>query len=237
MLTIPMILISIVVLAITGAAQLYVKSSFARFSKVRSRSGLTGAAAAQKMLAHAGITNVRIERSQGGDLSDHYDPRDRVIRLSAPIYGETSLAALGVACHEAGHAIQHARKYAPLMLRNGIVPLTNISSSMSEVCIMIGFFMLFSGMAAMGQVIGLLGVAMLGIVFLFQLINLIPEFDASARAKRELVAMGMIDKRTELGGVSTMLNAAALTYVAGVIAALLQLAYYAFIFLNNRDSR
>ncbi|MGF1571772.1 MAG: zinc metallopeptidase [Sumerlaeia bacterium] len=234
MFSVSMILVFVLVMIITGGAQLYVKSSFGKYSKIRAKSGLSGAEAARRMLAHAGISHVRIERSQGGDLSDHYDPRTQVIRLSGPVYGENSLAALGVACHEAGHAIQHAKKYAPLMIRNGIVPITSISSGMSEVCIMIGFFLLFSGAAAMGQVIGLIGVAMLGVVFLFQLINLIPEFDASARAKKELVSMGLIDRKTELGGVSTMLNAAAMTYVAGVIAAFLQLAYYAMIFLSNR---
>ncbi|MDX1973895.1 MAG: zinc metallopeptidase [Candidatus Sumerlaeia bacterium] len=228
------IFLFLLIMAMAGAAQFYVKSSFDRYGRVPGRSGLTGAQAAHLMLQKAGITNVRIERSQGGDLSDHYDPRDRVIRLSDPVYGRTSLSALGVACHEAGHAIQHARHYAPLVLRNGIVPLTNASNMFSQVFIMIGFFALAAGLGSLGTFFGLIGVLMLFVVFLFQLVNLIPEFDASYRAKQQLVALGIVDKRTELGGVNTVLNAAALTYVAATIGALLTLAYYAMLFLGNR---
>jgi Zn-dependent membrane protease YugP len=216
-----------------GGATLLVKTAFGHYSKVRAASGLTGAQSAQKMLDLAGVKGVRIERSTRGHLSDHYDPRDRVIRLSDAVYDRPSLAALGVACHEAGHAIQHARHYAPLVLRNAFVPVASIGSQFSFILIIVGLGLGAAQGAGLGVMVAVAGIALFGAVVLFQLINLVPEFDASSRAKRVLIDSGMIT-REESAGVSRVLTAAALTYVAATLIALVQLLYWVMVIFGNR---
>lgn len=198
-------------------AQMRVKSAYARSSQVRASSGLSGAEAAAALLQRAGIQRVRIERTHG-HLSDHYDPRQKVLRLSEAVYSGRDLAALGIAAHEAGHAIQDKENYAPLVMRNGIVPLASIGSNLGMGLIMFGFIL------GAFQLL-LVGVLLFSTVVVFQLVNLPVEYDASARAKKLLLSSGIISGQ-EQNGVSKVLDAAALTYVAATIGAVLTLLYY-----------
>jgi Zn-dependent membrane protease YugP len=198
-------------------AQWKVKSTFNKYSQVPTNQRMTGAQVAQEILRANGIYDVQVERVPG-QLSDHYDPRNKTLRLSEPVYGSTSVAAVGVAAHEVGHAIQHAQSYAPLKLRSAIVPVANVGN-------MFGPLMVIAGV-----LIGLTGLAWLGVfVFaagtLFALVTLPVEFNASSRAMAQLTNLGVVD-RTEYGQARKVLNAAALTYVAGFAAALLNLMYY-----------
>lgn len=203
-------------LIISGGASLLVKAAFSRYSKVRSRRGLTGAQAAQRLLDRAGIHDVQVVPTHG-HLSDHYDPRSKRLALSEQVYASNSLAAIGVACHEAGHAIQHARDYAPLGLRSALVPAAGIGSNIGLMVMAVGLFM-------HPFVVGL-GAIIFSAVLLFQLVTLPVEFDATARAKRLVVEAGIVDE-DERYGIDRTLNAAALTYVAAVVTTLLTLLYY-----------
>jgi Zn-dependent membrane protease YugP len=204
-------------LLFTIYAQIKVKSAFARGHEIQPSSGMSGAEAAQAILHSVGLHNVRIEPVQGF-LSDHYDPRHKVLRLSPEVYSGRSLAAVGVAAHEAGHAVQDQQAYAPLTLRNLIVPLAGIGSNLSWVLLFGGFFL---------QMMGLVyaGIILFGAVVLFQIVNLPVEFDASSRARRLLVDCGVVavEQDKEVGRV---LNAAAMTYVAAMLTAVLTLLYY-----------
>ena len=209
-------------------AQMLVKSRFKRYGKVRSSSGYTGAQAAHEMLRVAGLADtVSIERV-AGFMSDHYDPRKRVLRLSPDVHDSQSLAALGVACHEAGHAVQHARHYAPLIARNAIVPAAAVGSNMSWLLLMGGFVLMMMGMAAFGKLIAIVGVILFGTTVVFQIINLPVEFNASARAKQMLPQMGLISGPQEQAAVNKVLNAAAMTYVAATITAALTMLYWMY---------
>lgn len=200
-----------------------VKSTFKKYSNVRTRNGYTGAQAAQKLLDNAGIHDVQVVRSQGY-LSDHYNPSTKQLALSEPVYDSNSIAAVGVATHEAGHAIQHATSYAPLGWRSAIVPLAQLGSNA-------GYFAMFGGLllmtlnAALGQWVVGLGAVLFGLMLLFQLITLPVEYNASARAKKLVVQSGIIyqDERT---GIDRVLNAAALTYVAAAVSTALTLVYF-----------
>ncbi len=206
-------------------AQMRVKSTYARARQVPAQ--LSGAAAARHVLDSAGLQNVEIEQV-GGFLSDHYDPRHRVLRLSPEVYQGRTLASVGIAAHEAGHAIQHARNYAPLTIRNVAVPIANFGSSLAMI-------MFLFGAGILGKYAILAGIAGFAAVVFFQLINLPVEFDASARAKDQLVALGIVSPQ-EMGPVKSVLGAAALTYVAATLQSVMQLAYYAMIFLGGRGS-
>lgn len=194
-----------------------VKSTFSKYSNVRNSRGLTGAQAAEQVLHRAGIYDVRIERV-GGNLTDHYDPRSKVLRLSDSVYGQTSVAAVGVAAHECGHAIQHAKGYAPLKLRSTLVPIANFGSKIAWPLIIFGLFI--SGESST-LLINLGIIAFLGAV-LFQLITLPVEFNASNRAIRMIADSGMMQGE-EIQGAKKVLSAAALTYVASAATAILQL--------------
>ena len=194
-----------------------VKRTFNQYSKVRSMRGLTGAEAAHELLRGAGITDVQIVRSHGV-LSDHYNPMTRTLALSEPVYASDSIAALGVATHEAGHAIQHARNYAPLWVRSTLVPTANIGSSIGYFVMLIGLFMASTNMVLVGAV-------MFSAVLLFQIVTLPVEFNASSRAKTLIVEQGIVTLQ-EREGVDKVLNAAALTYVAAAISTLLTLLYF-----------
>lgn len=202
---------------LAGWAQWKVHSAFQHGSQIRSACGLTGAQAAQRVLEAEGIYNVAIEPIDGM-LSDHYDPTHKVLRLSPQVYSSNSLAALGVAAHEAGHAAQDASGYTLLVLRNAVVPLANIGSTASWFLIMAGFLLQVTQLF-------ILGVAAFSLTVLFQIINLPVEFDASRRARQALLMTGLVhqDEDREVGRV---LNAAAMTYVAGTITAILTLVYY-----------
>ncbi|MFO0975663.1 MAG: zinc metallopeptidase [Planctomycetaceae bacterium] len=204
-------------LILSGLASLMVKSAFAKYSQVRTRRGYTGAQAARILLDNYGLHDVRIEQSHGF-LSDHYNPATRTLALSPDVYGSPSVAAVGVACHEAGHAIQHAKSYAPLWARSALVPLVGIGAQFSEI-------LLFLGIAMSAKPLLLLGILAFGSVVVFQLVTLPVEFDASARAKRLCVEYGIVTP-DEQEGVNKVLNAAALTYVAAFVTSLLTLLYY-----------
>lgn len=198
-------------------AQWKVKSTFAKFQNVGVASGMTGADAARAILRASGLEGLRIEEHQGF-LSDHYDPRSRTLRLSPDVYHGRSISSVAVAAHEAGHSLQHAADYGPLSLRSTLVPAVQIGS-------MLWYFPFVFGL--MMNVTGLMWVGILcfSAVVLFQLVTLPTEFDASNRAKRMLVSTGIVSSPAEEEGVSKVLGAAAMTYVAALIASILQLVY------------
>lgn len=215
-------------------AQSAVKSRFAKYSKVRTLRGLTGAQAAREILDDFGLHDVQIEESHGGQLSDHYDPRGRVLRLSSEVGRSPSVAAVGVAAHEAGHAIQHAQGYVPLQIRSAIVPAVSIGSRLGPLIIVGGLLLQGAlGMFELGELIAWAGVVLFASVAFFSLITLPVELDASARAKKLLYQFNIVD-RQELGGVNSVLNAAAWTYVVAALAALSQLAYYIILLTGRR---
>jgi len=193
------------------------KSTFARYSRVGSLSGLSGAEAADRMLRQAGIRGVSIEETRGF-LSDHYDPRTRTLRLSPSVYRSSSLSAIGVACHEAGHAIQHAMKFAPLHIRTLLVPATNTAGWLSYVVIMLGFIL-------SSQQLILWGAFIFSAAVLFSIVTLPVEWDASRRAKLLMVRTGVVSAH-EAVYASRVLNAAFLTYVAAAVSSVLTLLYY-----------
>lgn len=214
-------------------AQWMVKSAFNEMSQVRASTN--GLDAARRILDSAGLYNVQIQQVQG-HLSDHYDPRDKVLRLSPQVYQGSSMAAVGIAAHEAGHAIQDARNYWPLNIRNLAVPAANFGSSIGSLMAMVGVAMIgLSAAGGFGQVVLLLGIVAFSLTVAFQLVNLPVEFDASSRAKKQLVQLGIVPQQ-EIQYVAKVLNAAALTYVAATLNAVLTLAYYVFRYLQaSRD--
>lgn len=207
-----------------------VKGTFNRYSNQYNSRGLTGAQAAQRVLNANGVTGVRIERISGS-LTDHYDPRDNVIRLSDAVYGSTSTAAIGVACHEAGHACQYAYNYAPIKLRAAIIPVTNIGSKLAMPLILAG--VLFSFLGSFSDTLIFTGIACFGLSVLFQFITLPVEFDASHRALVTIEQAGILTSEERKGAKAT-LKAAALTYVAATAVALAQLLRLLLMFGNRR---
>lgn len=189
-------------------------ATFLKYSKVRSYCGMTGAQAAQRILSSAGIYDVRIEHVSG-KLTDHYDPSNKVLRLSDAVYGNTSIAAIGVAAHECGHAVQHARNYVPLSVRSAIVPVANFGSQLSWPLFLAGLIFSFRPLL-------MIGILLFCAALLFQIVTLPVEFNASARALRMLDETGIMG-RQEIRGTKKVLRAAAMTYVAAVIGSLLQL--------------
>lgn len=195
-----------------------VNSTFRQYSQERTQNGVTGYDAARQVLDANGLQDVRIERVSGS-LSDHFDPRTNVIRLSDQVYGVSSTAAVGVAAHEAGHAIQYAKGYVPLKIRNAIIPLTNFGSRMSTPLILMGI--LFSGLGRIAIIIAYLGVACFAFSVLFQLITLPTEFDASRRAVLAIEQGGLLSSQ-EVVSTKKVLSAAAMTYVAALSVAVTQ---------------
>lgn len=189
-------------------------ATFSKYSKVRSYCGMTGAQAAQRILSSAGIYDVRIEHVSG-KLTDHYDPSNKVLRLSDAVYGNTSIAAIGVAAHECGHAVQHERNYVPLSVRSAIVPVANFGSQLSWPLFLAGLIFSFRPLL-------MIGILLFCAALLFQIVTLPVEFNASARALRMLDETGIMG-RQEIRGTKKVLRAAAMTYVAAVIGSLLQL--------------
>lgn len=204
-------------LVLSMLASFYVKSAFNKYSRVRSQRGLTGAEAAQAMLQRAGVFDVRIERVNGF-LGDHYDPSAKTLRLSPDVYGSESLAAIGVACHEAGHALQHANNYAWLGLRTSLVPLASFGSNFSYIIFIVGLFL-------KSLVMVKLGVLLFATAVLFTLVTLPVEWNASARAKVAMVNGGIVTYE-EREAAASVLNAAFMTYVAGAVSAILTLLYF-----------
>jgi Zn-dependent membrane protease YugP len=213
-------------LALSIWAQWRVSSAYSSASRIRPQSGLAGAEAADEIMRAAGIDGVRIQPIYGY-LTDHYDPGAKVLRLSPGVYQGRSLAALGIAAHEAGHAMQDARSYGPLRLRNFLVPMANFGSQAAWLIIMAGFVLAYFHQFFLGKTLVYLGIGSFSLVVLFQLINLPVEFDASRRARIALQETGLITPDEERT-VAKVLNAAALTYVAATLTSLLTLAYFLF---------
>lgn len=198
-----------------------VNSTFKRYSAVRPASGMTGAEAARRVLDANGLYNVRIERISG-NLTDHFDPRTNVIRLSDSVYGSSSTAAIGVAAHEAGHAVQYANGYVPLKLRNAIIPATNLGSRLAMPLILLGI--LFSSMGSQFIYVAYAGIICFALSTLFQLLTLPTEFNASKRALSSIEGSGML-YGSELEGAKQVLSAAAMTYVAALAVSIMQLLH------------
>ena len=207
-----------------------VNSTFKKYSNQFSSRRLTGAEAAQRVLSANGVRGVRIERVSG-NLTDHYDPRTNVIRLSDSVYSNTSTAAIGVACHEAGHAVQYAENYAPIKLRAAIIPLTNLGSKLAMPLILAG--LLFSVFGAFSETLIYLGIACFGLSLFFQLVTLPVEFNASRRAMAAIESSNLLTTEEQKGARKT-LTAAALTYVAATAVALAQLLRLIMLFGGRR---
>ncbi len=207
-------------------AQMKVKGTFEKYSLIENSRGMTGAQAARMVLDQNGLSYVRIEHISG-KLTDHYDPRGQVIRLSRSVYGSTSIGAVGVAAHEAGHAVQHAEGYAPIRIRNKIIPACNIGSRVGPLMIIIGCLMAGS----MGRTLIFYGILLFSLVALFQLVTLPVEFDASNRALMAIKDSGIFDNE-DYDGAKKVLSAAAMTYVAALVTTLSQMFYYATRYLG-----
>ncbi len=205
-------------------AQMRVKSAYAQ--AMQQGAPLSGAAAARKLLDAAGLHQVGIEQVPG-HLSDHYDPRHKVLRLSPEVYSSRTMAAVGIAAHEAGHAIQDAKHYAPLVIRNAAVPAAGIGSNAGAMLAMLGLVFQWSPLL-------LIGIILFAAVVFFQVVNLPVEFDASARAKAELVSHGIVAEH-EMTYVNRVLNAAALTYVAGTLQSIMVMLYYIMRYMGSRN--
>lgn len=213
-------------------AQHRVTSTFRQFSQVPSASGMTGAEMARAILDRNGLHAVEV-RAVPGELSDHYDPSNHTVNLSEPVFGARSVAAVSVAAHEVGHAIQHARKYAPMQARSAILPAAIGGQNIAPMLIMVGFLLLAFANSPLGAWVLLGGIIFYAAAVLFQLVTLPVEFDASRRAKQQIRDLGLVPA-TEIGGAGAVLGAAAWTYVAGALAGLASLAYYVMIFLDRR---
>lgn len=216
---IPAILLGLIV-------QIRLSTTYSRYSKVQSRTGMTGYTAARRILDAAGLRHVPIECIQG-ELTDHFDPRSNVLRLSNGVYNSSSVAAIGVAAHECGHAIQYAEEYTPMKVRGALVKVTNFSSSISMFIVILGLIFSFRELA-------LVGVALFSVVVFFQLVTLPVEFNASRRAVK--ILNGYMD-REELSGVKSVLSAAAMTYVAALVSAIFQLIRLLAIVGGGRDRK
>jgi hypothetical protein len=211
---------------IMALASWYVRSSYNKWSRIRATSGLTGAQAAQRLISTGNLYGVKVAATQG-QLSDHYDPRNKTLFLSQGVYESPSVAAVAIAAHELGHALQDSEEYFPMRIRSFLVPVVNIGSNLGWILIMIGLVLNATNLAWLGVLVFSGGA-------LFALATLPVEFNASARAKELLYSTGIIQTEEERRGVNAVLNAAAMTYVAGLITAVLQLLYFVFLVGGRR---
>ena len=217
----------IIIMAVPLLVQLYLKKTYSKYLEVPASSGLTGAEATRKVLNDNGLYHVGVEEVPG-QLSDHYDPRDKVVRLSSNNFHGTSIAAMSVGIHEVGHAIQDQVNYAPLRLRHSLVPVANFGSSMS-------FIVILGGMLLQSANLILVGIFLMAAAVLFQVVTLPVEFNASSRALSQMVGSGLI-RNDEEGGARKVLNAAALTYVAATLVAIVELVRFVLMFIGmNND--
>ena len=221
-------IVLIPVLILSVYAQIKVSSTFNRYGKVANRRRITGAQAAYEVLRSNGVTGVDI-RPCSGSLTDHYDPRSNTIYLSQPVYNAATVSAVGVAAHEAGHAVQYAQAYGPIQVRSAIIPVTQFGSKFAFIALMLGL-VLYS------QPVFALGIALFGLTALFQLVTLPVEFNASARALRTIAGALLLDEE-ERRGAKRVLTAAALTYVAALLMSLVQLLRYLLIFASRGGNR
>jgi uncharacterized protein len=208
-------------LALMGLASWYVRHAYSKWSQVRASSGLTGHMAAQRLISTGNLYGVQVQGT-AGQLTDHYDPRNKTLYLSQGVGDSPSVAAVAIAAHELGHAMQDAEDYFPMKIRSGLVPVVNIGSNLGWILILIGLMLRSPNLAWLGVLVFSGGA-------LFALATLPVEFNASARAKELLYATGIIQTEEERRGVNQVLNAAAMTYVAGLITAVMQLLYYVFL--------
>lgn len=215
-------------LLLMGLAQWRLRSTFNTYKQVANSRGMTGAQAAEAVMRSAGVYDVGIEAIPG-ELTDHFDPSAKVLRLSEPVYNSRSLAAIGIAAHEAGHAVQQHVGYAPMALRAGLVPVANLGSGIAPYIVIAGLWTQLSGLAW-------IGVILFAAATLFAAVTLPVEYDASARARQLLENSGLVTP-SEYGDVRKMLNAAALTYVAGFAASALQLVYYVMLVMGMGGRR
>jgi Zn-dependent membrane protease YugP len=213
-------------LVIGFAVQAWLQRTFAKYSEVPVSAGLTGAQVARTILDRNGLSNVPVEVSPGGPLSDHYDPRKRALFLSEPVYAPATVSAAAVAAHETGHALQHARGYVPLRIRSAMYPAVAFASNAWIWLLLIGAFLQALGLVA-------LALALYGVAVLFHIVTLPVEFNASRRASGQLRELGIVGAGGEQAGVQRVLSAAALTYVAGALAALSQLLYFLLAFFGE----
>lgn len=220
------------VLILSILAQAKVNSAYKKYSKIQNSRRITGAMAAQMILNHYGVNDVRIE-SCSGKLTDHYSPNEKVIRLSSGVYNSTSVAAVGIACHEAGHAAQHAENYIPNKIRTALVPVTNFGSRFGLIIAFLGYFIAYGANSSnLGFYFIIAGLALYGLVAVFQFVTLPVEFNASKRALRVIEETGMLAPQ-EHDGAKSVLTAAAMTYVAALATAIVNLLYYAMRLLGN----
>jgi uncharacterized protein len=210
-------------------AQSKVSSAFDKYSQIGTKTGFSGAQAARKILDYNGLQNVQVERVDGF-LSDHYDPNHKVLRLSSAVYDRPSLSAVGVAAHEAGHALQDQQNYSPLKFRSAIVPAVQIGSSLGPIVFFAGLFMT----RFVGTSVAWIGIILFGLSAVFALVTLPVEYDASSRAKQLLVNAGIVNN-SEVQGATAVLDAAALTYVAAAIQSISTLLYYVYILVGRRN--
>ncbi|MDO4182709.1 MAG: zinc metallopeptidase [Coriobacteriia bacterium] len=221
------LLLIIVTLVMGFATQAYINSSYSKYSKVSAGVSMTGAQMAEKMLRDNGVTDV-VVKPVSGTLTDHYDPRSKTVNLSEGVYGSSSIAALAVACHECGHAVQHATKYAPMTVRSALIPLANFGSSAWMVLLIIGILLNIMGLVLIACIV-------YGFAVLFQVVTLPVEFNASSRALSYLKSsQGLALQGSTYSGAKTVLRAAALTYVAAALTSIMQLLYYLSIFTSRR---
>lgn len=227
----------VIAMIFTLIAQFNVKNTFEKYKKIRNKRALTGAEAARRILDANGLSHIRVEQVRG-TLTDHYDPRDNVIRLSESVYSSPTAAAVGVAAHEAGHAIQHAQKYLPIKIRAAIIPITNIGSKLSMPLFLIGSLLAYATAipSPLAAPLMLAGIVCFSFSTLFQLVTLPTEFNASARAMATLRGTAMLDAE-ELTAARKVLTAAALTYVAALAYSLIYLLRLILIFNGNRNRR
>lgn len=225
----PTYILIIIGMLLSMIASSRVKTTYAKYNRVRNHAGVTGQMAAQQILRQAGIYDVQVQRVSG-ELTDHYDPRNKVLRLSDATYGSTSVAALGVAAHECGHAIQHATNYLPLSIRGALVPVANFGAQISWPLILIGLFM----RGDMSAFLINAGIILFIFAVAFQIVTLPVEFNASSRALRILQGSGLLYEE-EVGQARKVLGAAALTYVAGAASAILQLLRLLILTRGRRD--
>ena len=220
------ILVAIPSMILMGAASWYVRHANTKWSQIRASSGLTGAQAAQRLISTGNLYGVQVQGTPG-ELTDHYDPRNKTLFLSNTVANVPSVAAVAIAAHELGHALQDAEEYFPMKVRSALVPVVNIGSNLGWFLIIIGLVLNFIQLAWIGVFVFAGGA-------LFALATLPVEFNASARAKQLLAQSGIIQTDEEIRGVNQVLNAAALTYVAGLLTAILQLLYYVFLVGGRR---
>jgi Zn-dependent membrane protease YugP len=225
--------ISLIGMAIVFIPQMIVMSTYKKYAKVKAASGATGAEVAQAILQNNGVTDVQVVPTQG-ELSDHYDPTQKVIRLSQDIYYGNSISALGIAAHEVGHAIQDYKGYLPMKIRAGIFPAVQTGQMLGPLLIMAGLGLrAFLGMGEITTMIALAGIALYGAVVLFQIVTLPVEFNASFRAVKALASGGFVVDERELNGTKAVLTAAALTYVAAALYAVVELLYWLWMFFGR----